>query len=661
MKAGDDRVGEAMLRLNRANSLGRLGRRDDARAEFETARAIFQEAGERQGVAIALGNLAEVEEQGGRHAEAMALREKALPLLEAEHDRFGIAEALGNMADIRESVGDLDGARDLRRRALAAAEEVGAADLVRHHLTKQASLALRGAEERLRGDARADVSAALRETIALADRALTLQSDLLRGLAEGANATARGERADAWGAGFRASIRLGDVPGAFRFLERGRAVALLESLSRAGNDGEVPAELREAVSRAHAEEATVAAGLRRAEEGGVVAEIRAAVAALDAARGRLRQAIERAQLRARAVLKRPLPPPVEWADVPSLLTADEAFVSYAFLPGAVRAFVAAKDGSRAVDLGEPGPILAAVAALDASRPGVPAADVLAAADALGRLILDPLRLPRGAKRLLLSPDDALGQVPFALLAQRRETVIACVPSATVLALLRASESAPGRGVLALGDPDYGVAVASAGETTRSIYRGARLAPLPRSREEVEAIASSGDDVALLGKDATEGGLRRALAAAPTRRWRALHFACHGLAREGTPLLSALALTPTADDDGFLTALEASDLRLASDLVVLSACESAKGAQVRSEGTLGFVRAFLVAGASRVLASLWKVDDEATGALMKAFYERWARGAGAADALRAAQDRVRSEARWAHPSYWAAWTLWGLPR
>jgi CHAT domain-containing protein len=84
-----------------------------------------------------------------------------------------------------------------------------------------------------------------------------------------------------------------------------------------------------------------------------------------------------------------------------------------------------------------------------------------------------------------------------------------------------------------------------------------------------------------------------------------------------------------------------------------------------EGILGFTRAFMIAGAPRVVVSLWKVDDDATGALMARFYALWnprdgTHGMGPADALRAAQTFVRSHEKWRHPYYWAAWVLWGLP-
>jgi CHAT domain-containing protein len=216
-------------------------------------------------------------------------------------------------------------------------------------------------------------------------------------------------------------------------------------------------------------------------------------------------------------------------------------------------------------------------------------------------------------------------------------------------------------VLAVGDPDTGAGLPSAA-IARS--RGGTLARLPATRAEARAVG----DVVLLDREATEAGLLAAIGTRP--RWHAIHLACHGLVDVERPALSALALTPAGDDDGFLTALELFRSRVPSDLLVLSACETAKGKVVRGEGILGLARALMFAGSPRVICSLWKVDDEATGALMTKFYELWNPRAGpsgtgtpglpTAQALRRAQEFVRSQERWKHPYYWAAWVLWGLP-
>lgn len=122
------------------------------------------------------------------------------------------------------------------------------------------------------------------------------------------------------------------------------------------------------------------------------------------------------------------------------------------------------------------------------------------------------------------------------------------------------------------------------------------------------------------------------------------------------MFSSLALTASGGDDGFLIALDVFGRTIPADLVVRSACETGKGRIVRGEGILGLTRAFMFASAPRVTGSLWKVDDEATRTLMVSFYELWdprdgSKPLGTAAALRAAQDPVRTQAKWKHPYSW----------
>jgi CHAT domain-containing protein len=164
---------------------------------------------------------------------------------------------------------------------------------------------------------------------------------------------------------------------------------------------------------------------------------------------------------------------------------------------------------------------------------------------------------------------------------------------------------------------------------------------------------------LVGDRATRENLLRHLVA--RERWASVHLACHAVADEEFPAGSALLLAPGARDGGRLTAVDLWSLRIPADMAVLSACGSARGRVLGGEGLLGLARAFMQAGVPRVVASLGKVDDRATAALMGRFYESLAaRGMRTADALRDAQEWTRAQEGWSHPRYWAGWVLWGLP-
>jgi CHAT domain-containing protein len=143
----------------------------------------------------------------------------------------------------------------------------------------------------------------------------------------------------------------------------------------------------------------------------------------------------------------------------------------------------------------------------------------------------------------------------------------------------------------------------------------------------------------------------------------LHFATHGILDPKRPENSGLLLSTVnrsgQAQNGFVGLRDIYNLRAPVDLVVLSACRTGLGKDVRGEGLIGLTRGFMYAGASSVVASLWKVDDEATAELMKRFYSNMLqREMTPAAALRAAQNSIRQEPQWSAPYYWAAFTLQG---
>jgi CHAT domain-containing protein len=200
-------------------------------------------------------------------------------------------------------------------------------------------------------------------------------------------------------------------------------------------------------------------------------------------------------------------------------------------------------------------------------------------------------------------------------------------------------------------------------TTRSsALATGSLARLPFSSQEAVAIASlvpESERYVAVGFEAN----RATLLGLPLDDYRLIHFATHGVIDTRYPDLSALALSnfdaAGAPTDGLLGLPDIYALDLNADLVVLSACETALGRDIRGEGLLGLTQGFLYAGAKGVIASLWPVADRATAELMQQFYDHMlSDGLRPADALRRAQLSIAAEPRWSHPYYWSAFVLIG---
>ncbi|MBL8895989.1 MAG: CHAT domain-containing protein [Planctomycetes bacterium] len=279
---------------------------------------------------------------------------------------------------------------------------------------------------------------------------------------------------------------------------------------------------------------------------------------------------------------------------------------------------------------------------NSSEPSSDAELVSGIAD-LASMLWKPLGLDPRIRRVVVSPDPSLSLVPFSSLDSER--VIECATSLSVSehqAKVRDKRTAGNlrsQAILAFGNPHRPL-----------------LPNLSSAEIEARAIAgAAGRDTCHIGKAANEASFRTAI----KLPWRAVHFACHAEADTEKPLQGSLKL---ANADELLVG-EVLDLRLTSDLVVLSACDTARGKTYEAEGVVAFPSAFFIAGATQVLVSLWPVDDEATQELMVRFYAEWnaadpIKRVDAAMALHRAQQQVRAQKRWQDPYFWAAWQLWG---
>jgi CHAT domain-containing protein len=330
---------------------------------------------------------------------------------------------------------------------------------------------------------------------------------------------------------------------------------------------------------------------------------------------------------------------------------------------------------------------------------------------LSRMLLGPIasRLSREwkDKRLVIVAPGALEYLPFAALTLPSEDSyrpliasheVVNLPSASVLAALRretAGRRPAERTLAVIADPVFElndpralaakrkgsrdnlvasvqpedvIPAASALTADSDLARAAEsfnragFSRLPFSREEAETIADLVPKRSLL--KATDFQASRTMAASGAlASYRIVHFATHGLINGEHPELSGLVLSLVDENgkpqDGFLRMHEIFNLRLPADLIVLSACQTALGKEVKGEGLVGLTRGFMYAGAERVAASLWQVDDEATSQLMRRFYRGMLKeNLRPAAALRAAQIEMSKSSRWSPPYYWAGFVIQG---
>jgi CHAT domain-containing protein len=236
-------------------------------------------------------------------------------------------------------------------------------------------------------------------------------------------------------------------------------------------------------------------------------------------------------------------------------------------------------------------------------------------------------------------------------------------------VLAAAKKKRSNGDLVADIRSAGEAPASAASTTNSALRRAMrsfnrtgFSRLPFSRQEADEIAQLIPKSSLF--KATDFQANRIVTASgELSRYRIIHFATHGLLNSEHPELSGLVLSLFDENgktqDGFLRMDEIFNLRLPADLVVLSACQTALGKEIKGEGLVGLTRGFMYAGAARVVASLWQVDDEATSQLMWRFYRGMLKeGLRPAAALREAQIEMSQSSRWSSPYYWAGFVIQG---
>ncbi|MGA7989864.1 MAG: CHAT domain-containing protein [Thermoanaerobaculia bacterium] len=623
-----------------------------ALADFQLALELFRSTQDRRGAAMVLGNIGRAHLDMGETAEGLKLLREALPLVRATESGSLEAVALADLARGERAQGDLDAARARVEEALRITESL-------RESIPEAGM-------------RASFTASSRD-----------RYDLLIDILMKLHAKRPG---DGWDAE------------ALRASERARARSLIELLAeahidlRAGVD-EVLLEKEHSLelqleTRRREEQRRLAAPSSEEPSDASGRALDALLAEYEDVQGRLRVASPRYAALAR-------PQPLGSREIQEQVL-DRETVLLEFELGEERSFVWAVTSDTLTSHELPGrKVLEAAArrlyqAWNAGS-GIDDAESARRARALSGMLLGPVADQLGRKRLAIVAEGALQYLPFAALPSPGGSTgvpliasheVVSLPSATALAALRreaSSRSAPVWRVAVLADPvfdrgDPRVLGGSASDgsmpdgiddaLTRSMQETGlrRLSRLGGSRREarsISALAGPGETFVALDFQAS----REAAMSAEVASARIVHFATHGLLNGRHPELSGVVLSLVDEHghpkDGFLQARDVYKLRLSADLVVLSACQTALGKDVRGEGLLGLSRGFMYAGAPRIVASLWQVPDRATSELMKHFYEGvLQQGLRPAAALRAAQIAVRREKRWTSPYYWAAFTLQG---
>ncbi|MEW5861795.1 MAG: CHAT domain-containing protein, partial [Cyanobacteriota bacterium] len=281
---------------------------------------------------------------------------------------------------------------------------------------------------------------------------------------------------------------------------------------------------------------------------------------------------------------------------------------------------------------------------------------------LHQLLIEPIakELPTEPNsRVIFIPQTELFLVPFPALQDSNgkylieKHTILTAPSIQVLDLTRqqgqrveTQSIASLQEALVVGNPTMPKVVLNPGESAQ------QLSNLPWAEQEAKDIAKLLKTQAITGSQATKVAIAQALPKA-----KIIHLATHGLLDDYRGLGSAIALAPSNNDDGLLTAEEILNLKLNAELVVLSACDTGRG-RITGDGVIGLSRSLISAGVPSVVVSLWQVPDNSTAFLMTEFYKNLQQNSNKATALRNAMLTTMKQQQYSDPMQWAAFTLIG---
>ena len=692
-----DRRGEGIALNNIGRAYSELGENQKALEYYSQSLTLAQALGDRRGEAIALNNIGRAYSELGENQKAKEYYNQSLPLRRAVGDRRGEAITLNNIGSVYSKLGEKQKALEYYSQSLGLSRAVD--DRVGEALTLYSIAAAKRDRGNLT-EALTDIEASLKIIESLrtkiaspelrASYFATVQDyyqfyiDLLMQL-------------------HKTNPKSGYDTKAFEASERSRARSLLELLQEAN------ANIRQSVApellqrERSVQQQLDALEKRRVEVLNRPNYTPTQEAELEQQRQTLIAQYQDIQTQIRATSPRyaalTQPQPLTLAQIQQqILDENTILLQYSlgkersYLWAVTKTSITTYELPKAADIETNARKFRAAVTAPSSRNSPN--QIAQANDAISQIILQPVAAQLGQKRLLIVGDGILNYVPFAALSLPGKSgengnpplivdhEIVLLPSASTLGILRQNYSdrqPPTRTLAILADPVFSPedervknqSTATNLQAIESVNLGLsrsgrdnnlQLSRLNFTRQEAQIIQAL--IPANFRTESLDFEASRAVATSQNlSQYKIIHFATHGLANSTNPELSGIILSLVDEKgnplNGFLRLTDIFNLKLAADLVVLSACQTGLGQNIQGEGMVGLTRGFMYAGAKRVVVSLWSVDDEGTAALMSSFYQKMLqKGLTPAAALRAAQLEMWKQEKWKSPYYWVAFTLQG---
>ena len=630
-----DREGEGLTLSGIGVVYANLGQYSQALDYFQQALPIQQETGNRSGEGRTLSGIGQAFDGLSQYTKALDYYQQALIIEQELSDRQAEGTTLNNIGIVYKRLAQYDQALDYYQRALAIVQEIG------DRAVEGTTLRNIGDLYQQQGD-RAQAITYYQQAIEVTE---AIQTDIR---IEELKASFVAEHATRYEVLIGLLWDEGRFEEAFNYAERARGRAFLDGLAggnvdfRTGADAallEREQTLKAEISALHEQLVLLRDRPQNEWDSDAIAATQADLAKREADYAQLLTEIKIQSPEAAGLVSVDV---ASLADVQALLDSNATLVEYFVTEDRTLAFIITRDSfdtavveAHSEELVQSITSFRDFARLDDPHPG--------SLKQLYAWLISPIKDKLKTPFLGIVPHGILHYLPFAALTDGErylgdEYSLFSLPSASTLRFIQEKRKPPTNTILALGNPT----------TTEP-----GLISLQSAQNEVKAIANMFGTEPLVGDAATESYLRAQASGVDI-----LHLAAHGQYNPINPLFSAIYLTGDKQEDGRLEVHEiyGLDLTKATNLVVLSACESQVGEVSAGDEVVGMTRAFLYAGTPSVIASLWKVDDQATTLLMERFYTHLKEGTGKAQALQQAQQELR--AQYPHPYYWAAFVLTG---